>query len=208
MEFITQYKAVSFTNKTLDKASKRIFKLSNAIRKNAFEVAAIMAQVEKEKAYEEDGFKNVHEWAMQTFSFKKSASYALLKIGREFTDTIHDENGKVTGYGSNLIYDEDRDFTISQVEKMLPAGHDVVVELVESEVITPEMTCKEIEKAIKEATKEVTEKDENAGENESDCATVIEDTPDTDIVKVWDESGKVYLIPRDVLAGYEVKDNV
>lgn len=178
---------VSFTNKELTKATNAIFKLGDAIKKNLYNVAYIMAKVEETECFKDDGFNNVHEWSVKTFGFKKSASYSLLKIGKEYTKEITtDNNGKVRviGYGSNLVDNEtEEDFTTTQIECMLPLGHETAELLVDTEEITPAMSCKEIKKIVKkwrdgdepEETEETTEPEETEEETE----------PETTKERVW-----------------------
>lgn len=198
----------AYSNKMLATATAKVFKIGETVRKCAFETAYIMAQVDATECYKDDGFNSVHEWAMKTFGFKKSASYTLLRVGKEYTRAISDAKGKVTGYGSNLIPENaDADFTTTQIEKMLPGGHELAVELVESEEITPDMTCKEIEKVIKAHTEpEEPEQDETEPEQEGGGAS--EPEPETVIVAVIDEDGNVteprYKIPVEVLEKYRV----
>lgn len=151
-EIITCYPA--YVNKNLDKATKDIFKIGETMRKCAFTTAVIIANVDEMECYKEDGFNNVHEWVSLTFGFKKSASYSLLKIGKEYVrEVINPKNGKVTGYVTNLLPENsDSDFTTTQLEKMLPVGHEKALELVTNGEITPDMTCKEISKIIKKHT--------------------------------------------------------
>ena len=62
----------------------------------------------------------MHEWVEKTFGIKKTASYSLLTIGREYTREIVNASGKVVGYGTNLITDGSDDFSKTQVEKCYP----------------------------------------------------------------------------------------
>ena len=158
MDLITNINTdITFTNKDLNKATQSIFKLGETIKKNLYNVANIMAKVDETECYKEDGFNNVHEWSMKTFGFKKSASYSLLKIGKEYTKELTTENNgklKVIGYGSNLVDDETpEDFTTTQIECMLPLGHEVAEQLVDAGEITPEMSCKEIKSYVKKYLK-------------------------------------------------------
>lgn len=189
--------APTFQNKTLQSATNKIFKIAKAVRKCAYETAYIMAQVDETECYKDDGFNNVHEWAMKTFGFKKSASYTLLRVGKEYTRTITDAKGKVNCYCSNLISENaDNDFTTTQIEKMLPGGHELAVELVKKEEITPDMTCKEIEKVIKSYIKPEPE--------ETETETATEETEHETLVLVTDENGNKYNVPIDVLERYKI----
>lgn len=194
MEFlVTTMDTVSFGNKELQKATNAIFKLGNAIRKNWFAIAHIVACVDATECFKDDGFNSVHEWVEKTFGIKKSASYSLLTIGKEYTREILSEKGKVIGYGTNLITDGSDDFSKTQVEKMLPAGHELAVELVNGGEITPEMTAKEISQVVKSHI--------NPEPDETETA---EEEPETETVSVWDKDGNEFKIPVDVLQSYAI----
>lgn len=197
-----------FTNRLLQGATNRIMKIGETVRKCAFETAYIMAKVDETECYKDDGFNNVHQWAMKTFGFKKSVSYSLLRIGKEYTRAIADTNGRAKGFTSNLLPEEsDVDFTTSQIEKMLPAGHDMAAQLVNDAIITPAMSCKEIEKVIKAKTKD---EDETAETTETSETTEAAETTETPVevadysVDVYDEDGVVYRVPHDILVQYRI----
>ena len=206
MEFlVTTTNAVSFDNKELQKATNAVLKLGDAIKKNWFAIAHIVAHVDETECYKDDGFNNVHEWVEKAFGIKKSASYSLLTIGREYTREIVNSSGKVVGYGTNLITDGSDDFSKTQVEKMLPAGHELAVELVNCGEITPGMSAKEISRVVKSHIKPDTEESETdftESENETDVSEGTEKEPET--VSVWDKDGNEYAIPVDVLALYRI----
>ena len=145
-----------FTNKELNTATKKIAVIGNKIKKNLFEVALILAKVSETEVYKEDGFKSAAEYAMKTFGFKKTAAYSMLSIGKEYTAPTLE---------SNLPHEPTNDFTTTQIEKMLPLkDRAIVVDLVETEQITPEMSCKEIEAVVKAQLK----KDEPDAEPKTD----------------------------------------
>lgn len=203
----------TFANKALQNATTKVLKIGDTVRRCAYETAYIMAQVDASECYKDDGFNSVHDWAMKTFGFKKSASYTLLRVGKEYTQTILDAKGRIKGYTSNLWGDEidpeTGDFTTTQIEKMLPGGHDLAVELVENGEITPDMTCKDIEKVIKYHTNPPEEdtEDETSEETEDSTGETSEE-PETVIVAIIDEDGNVteprYKIPVEVLALYRI----
>lgn len=206
MEFlVTTTNAVSFDNKELQKATNAVLKLGDAIKKNWFAIAYIVAHVDETECYKDDGFNNVHEWVEKAFGIKKTASYSLLTIGREYTREIVNSSGKVVGYGTNLITDGSVDFSKTQVEKMLPAGHELAVELVNGGEITPAMSAKEISRIVKAHTN--TDSDESEtdcmeSENVTDVREETKTKPET--VSVWDKDGNEYSIPVDVLDKYAV----
>ena len=202
MEFlVTTVNAVTFGNKELQKATNAVFKLGDAIKKNWFAIAHIVAHVDATECYKDDGFNTVHEWVEKTFGIKKTASYSLLTIGKEYTREIVNASGKVVGYGTNLITDGEDDFSKTQVEKMLPAGHELAVELVRGGEITPEMPARKISKVVKMHIDPEPETDESeTDEPETDEPET--DEPET--VSVWDKEGKEYAIPVDILKKYAI----
>lgn len=144
---------IAFSDKTLQNATMKIFQINEAIRKNYFAIAFIVAGVDSAKAYETDGFKDVHEWTSKTFGYKKSMSYDLLKIGKEYTREMFNKAGKVSGYECNLLPADSTDnFGTTQVIKMLPLGHEMAVELVEKGEITPDMSARAIADVVKTYT--------------------------------------------------------
>lgn len=188
-----------YLNKGLNEATKRIQALGDGIKKAYFTVAAIIAKVDHEGLYELDGFKNVHEWTEKEFGFKSSRSYSLLTIGQKWTDEVLDKRGHVTGYTAII----DPNFSTTQIEKMLPAGKDKATELYESGIIRPEMSAKEIEKAVKNALHpqeeelETVEEEQDAGANDS--------APSPELcIRVTDEQGNEYEIPESILMSYKV----
>ena len=201
MEFlVTSLNAVKFNNKNLNDATKKVFKLGDAIKKNWFAIAHIVAHVDETECYKDDGFNNVHEWVEKAFGIKKTASYSLLTIGKEYTREIVNSSGNVVGYGTNLITDGSDDFSKTQVEKMLPAGHELAVELVNCGEITPDMSAKEISRVVKSHTNSEPEIDDTEPEIDEGDGTEQE----TESVSVWDKDGNEYAIPVDVLAMYRI----
>ena len=204
MEFlVTTTNAVTFENKELQKATNAVLKLGDAIKKNWFAIAHIVAHVDATECFKDDGFNTVHEWVEKTFGIKKTASYSLLTIGKEYTREIVNASGKVVGYGTNLITEGSDDFSKTQVEKMLPAGHELAVELVNGGEITPEMSAKEISRVVKSHTNPEPETSENEPEQEPETSET-EPEQETETVSVWDKDGNEYKIPVDILKKYLV----
>ena len=203
MEFlVTTTNAVKFNNKELNRATETVFKLGDAIKKNWFAIAHIVAHVDAIECFKDDGFDTVHEWVEKTFGIKKTASYSLLTIGKEYTREIVNASGKVIGYGTNLITDGSEDFSKTQVEKMLPAGHELAVELVAGGEITPEMSAKEISKVVRAHTNTEEPDEPETDETEQEPETEPEQEPET--ISVWDNDGNEYKIPVDILKKYLV----
>ena len=165
----TDRTALTFTNKKLQNATMQIMQIAGKIRNNWFEVGAIIATVDEQELYKDDGFNTVHEWTARAFNIKKSMSYDLLKIGKEYTREILSEKGRTLGYECNLeVPDSSENFALTQVIRMLPAGHEKAQELVTAKVITPDMTSTAIGKVIKGLTTkdEPTDEPETTDNNE------------------------------------------
>ncbi len=161
--------SLTFTNKKLQNATMQIMQIAGRIKNNWFQIGAIIAEVDKEELYKDDGFENVHAWTMRAFNIKKTTSYDLLRIGKEYTRELTTEKGRITGYECNLLPENsEANFTTTQVMKMLPAGHDKAQELVDSGVITPDMTSTAISKVIKDLNKKDEEPEEPATEQEAE----------------------------------------
>ena len=204
----------TFANKDLNKATQKIYNISENLRKSALETAYIVAQVEESECYLDDGFATVHEWVERTFGLKKSASYTLLKVGREYVIPVVNAKGKVTGYSTNISgQPEVADYGISQLEKMLPAGHDLAKRLDDIGEINPYMTCKDIEEVIKNNTKQKEEEETETAEAESEetteaendeCITVVDEAGNDECITVVDEAGNSYYVPISILENYKV----
>lgn len=146
----TDKNVLSFQNKKLQNATMQIMQIAGKIRNNWFEVGAIIAMVDAQELYKDDGFNNVHEWTTRAFNIKKTMSYDLLKIGKEYTREILSDKGRTIGYECNLIVpDSSENFALTQVIRMLPAGHEKAQELVDAKLITPDMSSTAISKVIK-----------------------------------------------------------
>ena len=112
-------------------------------------IASVMAEIETRALYADD-FKSIAEYGERVFGYKKSVVYNMVRIGRDY---INPETGK-----SVLALENGQDFTFNQLTRMLPLPSvDVAEELVYEEVITPDMTLREIEKAVKAYNKDAEE---------------------------------------------------
>ena len=194
---------IGYTSPTLRKATEIINKIGDNIRKEAFHVAAIIAEVDVTGAYELDGFESVHDWTKHAFGWEKSQSYNFLKIGKEYTAISLDKSGKANGWHCDL----GSGFSTSQVIKMLPLGHTEAVKAVEDGVISAEMSVRDIAAKVKELTKKTEEELEepDTGASEEDESEDREETPEI-LVRVMDTHGNAYEVPLEILTKYKVGD--
>ena len=110
-----------FENQSLAKATEEIIRLQKNVNESLISIAGISGEVAKSESYKDDGFKSAQEWLMNTFNYKKSTAYTMVKIGKEYVQL--EINGCLPIYKtifSNPVTDED--FTLTQLEKLLPLG--------------------------------------------------------------------------------------
>lgn len=199
-----------YISKQLEKATQRIYKLSDTIGQNMFAIAFIISEVADEMAQEienADGFKSVHDWTEKAFGFKKSMSYNMLNVGRRFTAQI--QNGKTKTYRDNVTQADEKGYTITQCIQFLPYVNEDIEKLHEAGAINPDMTCKELAATLKKHLKApITDPEETEAENDEDAETEAENDEDAEVYttitnphedveisipqKVWDKLVKKY----------------
>lgn len=201
MENIIITKEGKYKNQTLQKQTERMFALGGNIKKAFFGMSAIIADVEAKECFKDDGFNSVHDWTKDAFGFQKSQSYAFLKIGKEYLSIVRDENGKIKQVRSNLTPDDSPiDYGMTQIQKLLPLGHDKAKEICYDGTVNPRMTVKEIDAIVKGILKD--EDEDETDENTVD--TEAEVTPTEEVfVEVLTKDGTLYRIPESVLSNYK-----
>ena len=137
---------VEINNPKLKEVTKAIRTAGANVIGNTFKIAALIAKVDNEELYADDGFNDVFDYVKQCFGLEKASAYNLIKVGKDF---ITSEDGKKY---ETLLAHTDRDFSISQVVKMLPLGLEKAKELTADGVIDVDMSCRAIEKIVKENT--------------------------------------------------------
>ena len=182
----------------LEKATLKIWKLSDDMNSNAFGIAYHIADVNATGAFSED-FKTVHDWTAAVFGIKKSMSYNMLTIGNGFVQEIK-QKGKPARYYSIFFNPEtmDVDFTISQVIAMIPyckteSDIETVKELIERGEIFPEMTVKQLKERMESVFR--------GGESDETDETETEDN--TEYIEFTTESGR-FKIPLDKFEKYAI----
>ena len=171
---------VVINNKELKTITSEIRKSAANVIGNTYKIAALIAHVNKSELYLEDGFVDTFDYVKQCFGLEKASAYNLIKIGTEF---IEGEGNKY----ATLLTHGDKDYSISQVIKMLPLGIDKAKELTADGVIDETMSCRQIEKIVKENT----EGTKARGKTKPDPEPVEEPEPEEDEDEIavckWDE---------------------
>lgn len=186
MDFVLNQN-VTINDPELKAVTNEIRKAGANVIGNTFKIAVLVAKVEDDEMYLADGFIDVFDYVKQCFGLEKTSAYNLIKAGREFITEI--ESGKTTKFETILTHGA-KDYSISQVFKMLPLGIEKAKELTKDGVIDETMSCRQIEKIVKENTEgtsargksksEPEPEDENENDNESDGTLLVnwEDLPE------------------------------
>lgn len=182
---------VSLSNKKLASHTKAIEKLMNATKRNMFEISARLLVIRNENLFEDDGFKDVFDYAEKLFGYKKNMVYKMTTTAEKFIE--QSPTGK--GYVSILTHDNE-DYTVSQLIELNTLEPDTALKLDEQEVISPDMSTKEIREVVK-AYKNG-EIDEHG--NFKKCEETDDEPADKDAEKdVVDETAKLIIeITEDV----------
>lgn len=141
---ITAQPELHLTNKKLLQHTKAIEKLMTATKRNMFEISARLLVIRNENLFADDGFKDVFDYAEKLFGYKKNMVYKLTTAAEKFIE--QSPQGK--GYVSILTHDN-ADYTVSQLIELNSLEPDTAVELDKKEVISPDMTTKEIREVVK-----------------------------------------------------------
>lgn len=156
-------KQTGITNKNLKNATESIIRLQNEAKKNLFGIAVALATVDKNKWYEQDGFKTTADYAEQVFKYRKAMTSALIRTANKYIDGTDKKK-----YHSYLAIG-DKDYTVSQLQELLPIELKQAKELQEKGMIKPEMTTKKIREVIKVVTgKDKGEESKDKGEEKQE----------------------------------------
>lgn len=121
---------------------------------------------------------------MNTFNYKKSTAYTMVKIGKEYVQL--EINGCLPIYKTIFANSEtDEDFTLTQLEKLLPLGKERIEVYLSTGDLKYSMTVKEIKdfvSAIKSLEKKSEETEEDAEETETETDAEETET-ETDLRK-------------------------
>lgn len=125
---------IAFKNQALQDCTERISKIYTnahhyAEEKNR-EIAIILAEIQKDRLYLEDGFKSVADYAEQTFCLKKTNAHMLANAGRV--------------YMSDNVNPALKEFSPSKVAELTSLQSDDVNKALETGRISKDSTQKEL----------------------------------------------------------------
>ena len=166
----------TFENETLKKATEEIIRLQKNVNESLISVAGISGEVAKSESYKDDGFKSAQEWLMDTFNYKKSTAYTMVKIGKEYVQL--EINGCLPIYKTIFANSEtDEDFTLTQLEKLLPLGKARIELFLRTGDLNYSMTVKEIKELV--ANTKLLEKEDRETEEPETKETEEPETKET-----------------------------
>ena len=158
-----------FENQSLANATEEIIRLQKNVNESLISVAGISGEVAKSESYKDDGFKSAQEWLMNTFNYKKSTAYTMVKIGKEYVQL--EINCCSPIYKTIFANSEtDEDFTLTQLEKLLPLGKEKIEVYLSTGDIKYSMTVKEIKDFVS-AIKSLEKKSEEPETEETEPET-------------------------------------
>ena len=194
----------TFGNESLKKATEEIISLQKNVNQSLISVAGIAGEVATSESYKDDGFKSAQEWLMKTFNYKKSTAYTMVKIGKEYVQLEIDVCLPI--YKTIFANTEtDEDFTLTQLEKLLPLGKENIEAYLSTGDLKYSMTVKEIKdfvSAIKSLEKKSEEPETEAEEPETEEPETEE--PETEETEIDPDNDF-----RDCQATIEIwKDNI
>lgn len=146
-----------FINPNLNKATKQLISANVAVERSNYAIAGILAEIEVNDYYSQDGFSNCANYAMETFGIKKTTAYGLIAIGKYYTRPILDAKGRTIGYCSNLLppANPDKqdaplvDFTTRQIAILMSLDRETILDAIEKEEISPSTTCAKLAEFVK-----------------------------------------------------------
>ena len=188
-----------FKNQSLAEATEEIVRLQKNVNESLISVAGISGEVAKSESYKDDGFKSAQEWLMNTFNYKKSTAYTMVKIGKDYVQL--EINGRLPIYKTIFANSEtDEDFTLTQLEKLLPLGKERIEVYLSTGDLKYSMTVKEIKEFVS-SIKSLEKKSEEPETEETEPETEMELLS---TIKIYNNC--IVVNEKDTVIKYEFSD--
>ena len=151
------------------------------VNQSLLSVAGVVGEVVKNESYKDD-FKTPVDWLMKTFNYKKSTAYSLLEIGKNYVIADVDNKSGILPIYHTIFRDikTDEDFSMTQLEKLLPLGVDVTRMLLATGKLSYDMTVKEIRELVKETRSIESAETEAESEVETEAESEVETEAETE----------------------------
>lgn len=152
-------------NKDLKSYTTKIRNCGENIRKNYIKIAHLLNEVDKTECFLDDGFIDVQDYTSQVLGIQKTTCYNLLKIAKEYIS----EDGTKT-----ILATDKADYSISQVQALLPLGKDEAKTLCDNGTIMPDMSVRQIKKIVSD-NMNVENETEDINEVDGECLNETEE---------------------------------
>lgn len=133
---------VAIRNGALQAETKRIFGALEDAKNSLFVVAYTMNKINTGKLYAADGFKDIYDYGNVVFGYKRAMVNNLCRVGANYLVSV---NGTI----KSLLAHHDDDYSVSQIQEVLPISVEDAKALDKTGAISPDMTTKEIRSAVK-----------------------------------------------------------
>lgn len=185
--------AQAIKNANLKKATATIERLTTQAKKNLFCIAVTLKQIEENEWYKEDGYKNTADYAQQIFGYKHAMTSALIRTAKKYIETATSKEVK------SILADENgNDFTVSQLQEMLPLEVEQAKTAVSEQEITPDMSTKKIREAVKRLTGKDKKADEKPEQEEQTEEQTADETPEQETEEQTAEREALEKVAREI----------
>lgn len=157
MEELRTVNTTNITNKELKGHATKIKSYGTKIRENYLKIARELFEIESTECYLDDGFTDTQDFASKVLNIQKTTCYNLIAIGRDFLN----EDGTRTA-----LTEKGNDYGVSQLQILLPLGVEKAKELHDDEIISPDMSVRQLKEIIKAETKGETKDEEEGWEDD------------------------------------------
>ena len=133
---------VAIRNGALQAETARIFGALEDAKNSLLVVAYTMNKINTGKLYAADGFKDIYDYGNVVFGYKRAMVNNLCRVGANY---LVSDNGII----KSLLAHNDDDYSVSQIQEVLPISVEDAKTLDKTGAINPDMTTKEIRTAVK-----------------------------------------------------------
>lgn len=133
---------IAIRNGALQVETNRIFGALEDAKNSLFVVAYTMNKINTGKLYAADGFKDIYDYGDVVFGYKRAMVNNLCRVGANY---LVSDNGTI----KSLLAHNDDDYSVSQIQEVLPISVEDAKTLDKTGAINPNMTTKEIRTAVK-----------------------------------------------------------
>ena len=201
--------------KKLAEYTDRIYDIGKSITGYTFEIAYLLAEIDRKELYKELSFKNIATYAENYYGFKKSAVYNLVKVGKQFVRKLDDGSYHTAFYDAET----DTDFNMSQCAKMLSLTQYEIKQEIEAGNISFKTSASKIQERVNALNNPI----DNENEEENKVDDKVDDKVDKKMsneeieeaffevvktdstIEVHDIAGNSYAVPESILSKYVIK---